>query len=213
MDLFGNKKTEPWEHYILNNPLTKTQHSFLKNIPEDKNSKDFYTMKPITDQNIIDTFTERNLLLAIQEKLNIDLKLKGLRIVLIDIIGAGHEYYKKNPEKYEIHEDAKEKLLSILIYIDTDTELETGTWLYDKDKKIHTKLNAIPNTGLVFVRQKGVTFHQIPPFSGIPPGKYKRRALLVNYLDIPTRLDVMRNPELTKNWYLRHNPIRLFNYL
>jgi len=205
MNIFETKKEIPWLHYTFNNLLPEDIINYLKNIPveefnngigtaeniksnqlaeddlgiykrdgieRDKNFGDT-SVHNITDSKIINLFTNKNIITKIKNELNIDLHNKEIKAELFEI---------KNLYEPELHVDNSKKIITILVYINTDVIKEAGTWLYDKYKNLHSKLDCISNSGITFVNAPN-TWHRVPVME---KGKeFKRRSLLITYRDIP----------------------------
>ena len=139
-------------------------------------SKDTYgdtIVHNIKEKNIIDIFTDEKLIQSIKNELNIDLRGKTVKAELFEM----KKLY--NPE---IHLDRPSKLITVLVYLKSDFLKETGTWLYNRDKTLHSKLDFIPNSGITFVNAPK-TWHRVPVME--KGTEYVRRSLLVTYRELP----------------------------
>lgn len=216
MDIFENKETAPWLHYTFNNllpndilkelselPVSEFNHD--SDNPEDHEIKsidvdhgvrndagDTYgdtVLHNIKDKKIIDLFRDKNLISKVQEKLNINLSNKVVKAELVEI---------KNLYKPEIHLDNPNKIITVLVYLKTDKIEESGTWLYDKNKNLHSKLDGTPNSGITFINAPK-TWHRLPIME---EGKeFIRRSLLVTYRHLP-RLTYRDLIKFKKNIFL-----------
>lgn len=200
MNIFQSKKEQPWLHYTFEDLLPDNLYKQLTTFPSEQfnldegnieskevvntdtgyskrnESKDTYgdtIVHNIKDKNIIDLFTNVKLIQSIKDELDIDLKGKVVKAELFEM--------KKlfNPE---IHLDRPSKLITVLVYLKSDVVKETGTWLYNKDKTLHSKLDFKTNSGITFVNAPE-TWHRVPVMER--GAEYTRRSLLVTYRELP----------------------------
>jgi hypothetical protein len=68
-----------------------------------------------------------------------------------------------------------------------------GTWFYSDNKTLSHTTDFIPNTGYIF-KPGSMTWHSIPETTSKPISM--RRTLMVNYVKIPNRLDMIKDPTL-----------------
>tara|TARA_E500000318_G_scaffold70909_1_gene65698 strand:+ start:911 stop:1567 length:657 start_codon:yes stop_codon:yes gene_type:complete len=216
MDIFENKQTAPWLHYTFNNLLPTGILKELSEFPVNEfnngegNSEDFklesinvgneiknetdynyfdIVIHNIKDKKIINLFRDKNLISKVQEKLNINLSNKVVEAELVEL---------KNTYKPEIHLDKSDKIITVLVYLKTDKIEESGTWLYDENKNLHSKLDGRPNSGILFINAPK-TWHSVPIME---EGKeFIRRSLLITYRHLP-RLTYKELIKYRKNIFL-----------
>ena len=71
------------------------------------------------------------------------------------------------PRRYPIHDESSRKVLSCVVYVDPDEN--SGTNLYDEDKRNPKEIAWKPNTALIFPAIDGVTWHDY----SCPKGSYR----------------------------------------
>lgn len=198
MNLFETTHNNPWEYYTSSDVLSPSVVDHLNRVP----LSDFYTQYTeqdeidgnydeknilyhnVRDSNIVSMFTDKALVSVIESTLGVTLALKGVKLTLMSITG---------PRDVWVHPDSSDKIVSIIIYLGSDHILERGTWIYADEGTLHTKLDHIPNTSLVFA-PNAITWHSCPE---IDVGSAPRRSLMINYVDIPNRLQMIKDNTLT----------------
>ena len=197
MNIFQHKYTDPFTYYTFDNIFTDEQLTSLNNMFK----KAFYTQHTeqdeidenfdqknisyydVTDTQFVELFTSKRLINSIESELNVNLQLKGVKMTLMSIIG---------PRSVWVHPDSEEKIVSIVIYLGTNNYVDKGTWIYSDMNTLHSKLDHKPNTGLVFAPNTN-TWHSCPELDANDP---VRRSIMINYIDIPNRLQILRDPSL-----------------
>lgn len=129
------------------------------------------------EKDVLNFFKESNTIKFFENVGNVKIKDSYLRIELVcDLDGSW----------LEPHVDIKEKLMSLLIYInDSNEDVNLGTDLYDGHMKRIKTVPYIDNTGFFFYPSE-YTWH------GLEPKKIKthRKALMVNYVTFETDIKV-----------------------
>ena len=191
------RNMSPWEHYIISDmfnddildvlnsvPLSKYYSEYTQQDAEDRNYDQKNVMYHNVENNsVAEYFTNIETSNILQNTFNIDLRLRGVRLVLAEIVGARDEW---------VHVDSDDKLLSLVIYLGDKTLPSRGTWIYETNQKLYKKLDHIPNTGLMF-KPTHSTWHSLPVWNDT---NSTRKALIINYIDIPTPLQLLQNREL-----------------
>lgn len=75
--------------------------------------------------------------------------------------------YLLGPFSYKIHDESERKVLSSVVYV--TPEENSGTRLYDKEKRFVKEIEWKPNRALIFAAIDGVTWHDYT----CPRGKYR----------------------------------------
>ncbi len=197
MNLFETRHETPWKYYTASDVLSSTVVGCLNTVP----LSDFYTQyteqdeidrnydeknilyHDVRDSSIVDMFTDRALVGDIEHTLGVTLALKGVKLTLMSITG---------PRDVWIHPDSSDKIVSIIIYLGSECMRGRGTWIYADERTLHTKLDHIPNTSCIFAPNTN-TWHSCPE---IAAGSTPRRSLMINYVDIPNRLQMIKDPTL-----------------
>lgn len=155
MKLVG--KSEPWEHYLVENFIPDDSFPSLQNwvkslpkTPPDKRrnsawiipsgeSNDDYIVNP----KMYDLLTNRFKLI-----LGDDYDPDTMIIICeYNTCPAGYQY--------PIHNDAPEKIASMVLYVSEEGD---GTVLYNRDETYHSRQEWKPNTGFFFFRKED-TWH------------------------------------------------------
>jgi hypothetical protein len=122
---------------------------------------------PLSKVQIIDIHTSyHNQMMALLKELAPE-KLKHYLYTELNVVNTGKDYI------FPIHSDSRDKLLSVVIYI--DPAVNEGTWLYeDKSGKNPQQIEWVPNRAFVFSRNKS-TLHSYKA-----DGKSNRLTLVYN---------------------------------
>lgn len=198
MNVFQQRSDQPWPHYTFKDILKPSEATLLNDI----DASQFFSSHTTSDEkeenydekglkyhylqadNIINKFKEPKLVSNIQDKLNVDLRLQGMSVMLVDVVDSRPEW---------VHVDDPNKLVTIVIYLGSRIIKKLGTWFYSNKETLSHYTDFIPNTGYIF-KPSPNTWHSIPEIISIPDSV--RRTLMVNYVKIPNRLDMIKDPSL-----------------
>jgi hypothetical protein len=179
------KKSEPWEHFLLENIFDEDDFKILKEYPPlDSIYKNAFDYRDtiinrvfINDQFVKNNSKFKNIINFLNNKkvfsklFEIDLNNGYLRPELID---------DRYPFEHEVHTDHPDKLLSILIYIDKDDNQNLASDLFVDKTTHYKKIDWNENSGIAWVNElNNEKWHAFksPPYMG------KRRILIVNWVN------------------------------
>ena len=198
LSLFENVSDDPWKHYTSTDVFDSEMVCMLNDIPidmfysqyteqdeRDKNYDEKNIMyHDVKHHDVIKAFTNPGLVRDIKDNTDVDLTLKGVKLTLMLLQGDRDVW---------VHPDSDEKMISIIIYLGTETLPGKGTWLYETETKIYSKPDHTPNSSLTFAPTR-TTWHSCPQMQR---NDVTRRSLMINYVDIPNKLQMLRDPNLT----------------
>jgi len=149
-----HRKKNPWPHHIIEGFLRPKDFNKIIELtdclPRGKDN-DRYSgfIKPTCESSktIVEIYSKRVDILV--EKYFTDVNMDDY-VILIEYSSCGKGF------EYPIHNDAPEKLFSIVHYISPDNS--EGTKLYNKDRSFHSEAEWRPNNALMFRRTED-TWH------------------------------------------------------
>ena len=178
----------PYYHYILNNCLDQNTINEVNYVIETlvpnkindgeraNNKQRYFVDKKNTFpniQNLVDSFCSRNVVKFFEKTGKINLNNCYLRV---EIIMDTKSFWLKK------HKDIKEKLMSLLIYINDNNEpIENGTDIYDNELNHFRSIPFQHNTGFFFYPGDN-TWHGLEKNKKIK----KRKCILINYVTFKT---------------------------
>lgn len=189
--------TQPWEYYTISNIFNDDMIKTLNTIPLSEYYSEYthqdelecnYDQKNVMYHDVMNSeiaaaFTASNTVKLIQDSFDVDLRLKGVRLTLAEIVDERCEW---------VHVDSEDKIISAVVYLGTETLSGRGTWIYKTFNELYAKLDHIPNTGILF-KPTDSTWHSLPRWDN---NTCSRKALIVNYVDIPTPLQLITDRSL-----------------
>tara|TARA_B100001939_G_scaffold335864_1_gene338311 strand:- start:7287 stop:7820 length:534 start_codon:yes stop_codon:yes gene_type:complete len=148
--------TEPWEHIVIDNYYdadvfktiqTEAKRFLSKNIDRETRKQAF----PFPDNELLKQAIESN---KINESYFDQLTYHR---PYSEISLFWEVNFLRGPHRYPIHDEAQRKVLSCVVYVDPIEN--SGTRLYDKNKKLIKEIEWKPNRALIFAAQDDVTWH------------------------------------------------------
>jgi len=194
---FRNYKehNEPFNYYTFDNFLCEKELESFRNIDLNKNASNltgertdnknrYYVNEKnknehFVTERLIDFFTRKETINFFQEKHNLNLNHTYLRVELIN----DNEGSFLKP-----HKDIKEKLISLLVYInETDEDENIGTSLYDKNLEFVKTVPFKNNFGFYFLPGDD-TWHGLEKIKV----KKDRKMIMINYCTFKTDFKVQK---------------------
>lgn len=182
----------PFNYYILKNCLkqdiiNEVNYVIEKIVPNSKNDGErannkhrYFVDKNNTNvyiEKLVKSFLSRPIVKFFEEKGKINLNNCFLRM---EIIMDTQSFWLKK------HKDIKEKLMSLLIYINDNNEpIENGTDIYDKNLNHYKSIPFEHNTGFFFYPSNN-TWHGLEKNKKIN----KRKCILINYVTFKTDWEI-----------------------
>lgn len=191
------RHTRPWEYYTFSNifnsdivemlntiPLTKyyNEHTHQDELDHNYDQKNVL-YHDVVNSDVARIFTDADTVRHIQNLFDVDLRLKGVRLTLAEIVGVRDEW---------VHVDSEDKLISAVVYLGNEVLPEKGTWMYESQNELYVQLDHIPNAGILF-KPTRETWHSLPKWES---EVQTRKALIVNYINIPTPLQLIADRTL-----------------
>ena len=181
----------PFNHYTFNNVLDNFDLTFLSKInlknsstlngKRTSNKNRFFITKKDMNyycfKSIVNYFLNEKIINFFEKESNRKIRGNYLRVEILE---------DKDDSYLEPHCDIKEKILSLMIYLNESNEDESiGTSLYDKNKKLIKTVPYINNSGFYFYPDNN-TWHGLEKIKL----KNKRKAIMVNYCTFKTEFKV-----------------------
>lgn len=143
-DVFKKLRTEAKKFISANVDKTTRKHAFPE--PDNKVLQDCINSRPLTEEMLF----------------------KFPQYRAYDSLKLFWEVnFLLGPLTYPIHDESSRKVLSCVVYVDPDDN--SGTNLYDENKRNPKEVKWKPNTALIFPAIDGITWHDY----SCPKGSYR----------------------------------------